>query len=68
MNHILGFAQLLKRGSITGEQAENVGNILQSGRSLLHLIDRILEISTSPSSDLDFLETEAGNKGGVTAP
>ncbi len=57
MNHILGFAQLLKRGSITGEQDEKVENILQSGRRLLHLINRILEISTSRTSDLDFLET-----------
>jgi DNA-binding response OmpR family regulator len=68
MNHILGFAQLLKRGSITGEQEANVGNILQSGRNLLQLIDRILEISASGSSDLDFLETEPGNEKLTTVP
>jgi DNA-binding response OmpR family regulator len=68
MNHILGFAQLLKRGSITGEQEENVRNILQSGRSLLRLIDRILETSTSPSSDLDFLETEPGKEKVTPVP
>ena len=68
MNHILGFAQLLKRGTITREQESNVQNILQSGRNLLQLIDRILEISTSRSSDLDFLETEPGNEKSATLP
>jgi DNA-binding response OmpR family regulator len=60
MNHILGFAQLLKRGSINGEQAASVQSILQSGRRLLQLIDRILEVSASRSSDLDFLKAETG--------
>ena len=68
MNHILGFAQLLKRGSITREQESNVQNILQSGRSLLQLIDRILEVSASRPSDLDFLETEPGNEKATTVP
>jgi DNA-binding response OmpR family regulator len=68
MNHILGFAQLLERGSITREQKENVQNILQSGGNLLQLIDRILEISSSRSSDLDFLETEPGSEKLTTNP
>jgi hypothetical protein len=38
-----------------------VQSILQSGRRLLQLIDRILEVSVSRSSDLDFLETKTGS-------
>jgi DNA-binding response OmpR family regulator len=57
MNHVLGFAQLLARDPLTSDQLENVEHILGSGRHLLTLIDRILEVSDS--SDLAFLETSA---------
>jgi DNA-binding response OmpR family regulator len=70
MNHILGFAQLLQRAAITTDQKASVQSILQSGRCLLQLIDRILEVSASRSSNLDFLETEMkpGSESLTTIP
>jgi signal transduction histidine kinase len=58
MNHVLGFAQLLELDPLTPEQEESVEQILVSGRHLLTLIDRILAVSESKSSDLGFLETQ----------
>jgi DNA-binding response OmpR family regulator len=57
MNHVLGFAQLLESDPLTGPQAESVEQILDSGRHLLSLIDRILAVSASRPEDLQFLET-----------
>lgn len=56
MNHILGYAQLLEMDPLESEQKENVAQILHSGGHLLTLIDRILQVSQSPSDDLSFLE------------
>jgi signal transduction histidine kinase len=63
MNHVLGFAQLLKIGALTDAQAGNVQQILTSGQHLLQLIDRILEVSESRPEDLSFLETSATRVG-----
>jgi CheY-like chemotaxis protein len=68
MNHILGFAQLSKRAALTPDQAANAQSILQSGRWLMQLIDRILEVSSNRSSDLDFLETETAIETLTTIP
>lgn len=57
MNHILGFAQLLKMDSLNEEQENNIGQVLTSGRHLLRLIDRILAISAAPTADWSFLES-----------
>ncbi|MDQ6911334.1 MAG: response regulator [Verrucomicrobiota bacterium] len=59
MNHMLGFAQVLKRSALPGTQEASVRHILESGRHLLTLIDRILAVSKSDSDDLGFLETSA---------
>jgi DNA-binding response OmpR family regulator len=59
MSHVLGFAQLLEMDSLTEEQTESVGQILTSGRDLMTLIDRILQVSESEPNDLSFLETPA---------
>ena len=45
MNAVLGFAQLLEIGSLTGGQRDNVEHILRGGRHLLGLIDEVLDIS-----------------------
>jgi len=45
MNSILGFAQLLARGELSGQQMKGVQHILKAGRHLLHLINEVLEIS-----------------------
>jgi signal transduction histidine kinase len=57
MNHVLGFAQLLEMGALTGAQAASVQQILTSGQHLLQLIDRILEVSKSQPDDLSFFDT-----------
>ena len=59
MSHVLGFAQLLEMDPLTEEQTESVGQILTSGRHLMTLIDRILQVSQSEPNDLSFLETPA---------
>ena len=56
MNHILGFAQLLELDELTEDQQSSLQHILQSGRRLLGLIDRILAVSQSHSGELDFLD------------
>jgi signal transduction histidine kinase len=60
---VLGFAQLLEMDPLTEEQTESVGQILTSGRHLMTLIDRILEVSKSDSVDLSFLETSETESG-----
>ena len=57
MNHVLGFAQLLEMDELNGEQEESVQQILESGRHLLQLIDRILAVAQTSSGDLSFLDT-----------
>jgi CheY-like chemotaxis protein len=63
LNHILGFAQLLEFDAVEPEQRESVEQILTSGQHLLGLIDQILQVSESDSSDLAFLETSATTAG-----
>ena len=68
MNHVLGFAQVLESESLTEEQRESVDAILGSGRHLLTLIDRILEVSKSTSPDLSFLETSETESRNAAQP
>ena len=56
MNHVLGYAQLLQMEALDPKQENKVGQILTSGRDLLRLIDRILEIAESSPSDFSFLD------------
>jgi DNA-binding response OmpR family regulator len=57
MNHVLGFAQVLKRHALTNAQAGSVQQILTSGQHLLRLIDRILAVSKFQPDSLSFLDT-----------
>jgi PAS domain S-box-containing protein len=45
LNAVLGFAQLLEADDLTGEQQENVRQILRGGRHLLSLINEVLDIA-----------------------
>jgi PAS domain S-box-containing protein len=45
MNSILGFAQLLARKELPGDQKKGVDHILKAGRHLLNLINEVLDIS-----------------------
>jgi signal transduction histidine kinase len=45
MNSVLGFAQLLQATQPTPEQREYLDNIVRSGKSLLGIIDGVLEYS-----------------------
>jgi DNA-binding response OmpR family regulator len=72
MNHVLGFAQLLQMDSLNAHQAGHVGRVLTSGRHLLRLIDQLLQVAESDSTDLSFLETgktqmTSENSGMLTA-
>jgi DNA-binding response OmpR family regulator len=58
MNHVLGFAQLLQMDPLTEDQSESVEQILASGGHLLRLIDRILEVAQTESTDLSFLDAQ----------
>lgn len=64
MNHVLGFAQILKRSVLSSTQEASVQHILTSGQRLLGLIDRILAVSKSDAGDLSFLETAASKMQG----
>ena len=69
MNHILGFAQLLELDELTADQEESVQHVLTSGGHLLRLIDRILAVSESSSTDLNFLAANNVEKNaGSTTP
>lgn len=57
MNHVLGFAQLLEMEPLTDDQSKSVEQILTSGQHLLQLIDHILAVGRTASTDLSFLET-----------
>ena len=62
MNHVLGFARLLEMDGLTPEQDKSVRQILASGEHLLQLIDRILEVGQTSSTDLSFLETNKASE------
>ena len=64
MNHILGFAQLLslKKG-LTEKQEASVGQILESGRRLLTLIDHILGVAKCNANELSFEAIAAPRSG-----
>jgi PleD family two-component response regulator len=67
MNHILGFAQLLDMDPLDPGQRESVEQILTSGARLMILIDRILAISESRSTDLSFLDAKPATASVATA-
>ncbi len=52
MNAILGFAQLLKMGTLTPQQTKSVGQILKSGNHLLGLINEVLDISKIEAGEI----------------
>lgn len=52
MNAILGFGQLLELAELSGEDAENVEQILRAGRHLLELINEVLDVVRIESGTL----------------
>jgi signal transduction histidine kinase/CheY-like chemotaxis protein/CHASE3 domain sensor protein len=52
LNSILGFAQLLELGELTGQQADNIRQILKGGYHLLDLINEILDLARIESGRL----------------
>jgi signal transduction histidine kinase len=52
LNAILGFAELVSRGSLTDGQRESVTIIEQRGRELLYLIDTILDAARVEAGEL----------------
>lgn len=53
MNAILGFSELLERGVVTPKNREYVHSIMASGRSLLTLINDILDLSKIEAGRLE---------------
>ncbi|MGI8962120.1 MAG: ATP-binding protein [Bryobacteraceae bacterium] len=52
LNSILGFAQLLQMGQLSGRSPKYVEHILKAGRHLLGLIDEVLDISSIEAGKL----------------
>ena len=67
LTHILGFSELLKELDVANNAADKVeryaGNIFQSGKELLRLVEELLEASlvTSGRAALDLEEFNAGD-------
>jgi CheY-like chemotaxis protein len=55
LGHVLRFAQILEKHALTSRRSASVEQIITSGQHLLALIDRILAVSQSSSTDLSFL-------------
>src|ERR1700728_2836660 len=60
LNAVIGSAQLLEMGKcLSGDDQENVEEILKAGRHLLALINEILDISSIDSGQMTLLVTSA---------
>jgi signal transduction histidine kinase len=53
LNAVLGFAELVRRNSLTREQHESLAIIEQRGRELLMLIDTILDSARAEAGELE---------------
>ena len=64
LNGILGMAQVLNGGELTTAQAEQVSIILESGQSLLAILNDILDLSKIEAGrmELSFVETDLRHK------
>ena len=63
LNAILGFSQILTADgadALTGEQADNVQEILKAGRKLLGQVDEILDLSRLDHGDMEMHESSFG--------
>lgn len=60
LNGIIGFTELLLHSSLTDEQKEYLRSIFLSGKSLLSLVNQILDFSKIDSGkmDLEFISTD----------
>ncbi|VAX01161.1 hypothetical protein MNBD_GAMMA22-2568 [hydrothermal vent metagenome] len=54
LNAILGFSQLLEMSSISGNDRDNANEVVNAGKSLLSLIDDILDLSNIESGHVAF--------------
>lgn len=57
MNSIMGFAEILLKQKMNEEQEEYVANIRESSRSLLNIINDILDISKIESGKIELVES-----------
>jgi signal transduction histidine kinase len=57
MNSVLGFAQLLQDGPLNPEQREYLDHIIRSGRSLIEIIEGVLNYSQITSGNFTLKET-----------
>ncbi|MBN2531957.1 MAG: response regulator [Spirochaetales bacterium] len=58
MNSILGFAQLLKEEIVDPRYTDKINIILKSGKTLLTLINDILDISKIEAGEIELMEEE----------
>ena len=56
MNAVLGFAELLQRAGLPGEQHRQVEVILDSGRNMMSLLNDILDLSKIDAGRLELVE------------
>ncbi|WP_395394434.1 CHASE domain-containing protein [Novosphingobium sp. BL-8A] len=56
MNAVLGFAELLQRAGLPGEQHKQVEVILDSGRNMMSLLNDILDLSKIDAGRLELVE------------
>ncbi len=52
LNAILGFGQLLERSALSPDDRDSVGQVLRGGRTLLAMIDSVLELARIESGGL----------------
>jgi signal transduction histidine kinase len=67
LNAILGFAELVSRGSLSEEQRQSVAIIERRGRELLYLIGTILDAARAEAGELT-IATEYTRVGDVVMP
>ena len=60
MNGVLGVAALLERTKLDDKQAQLVGTVMESGRTLLRLIDDIMDIVCSDAGEIR-IDSQPGN-------
>jgi two-component system, sensor histidine kinase and response regulator len=70
LNSVLGFAELLlgqRRGALNEPQRRYVGNIADSGRHLLSLINDVLDLSRVASGEIEVVVTRVAVEEAITA-
>lgn len=58
LNGIMGMAQLLENSELTEQQKRNIAVILSSSKSLLHIVNDLLDFSKLQADQMEFHDTE----------